>query len=126
MDFVTAIKTCLGKYATFKGRASRSEFWYWTLFTWLLSVAAMLVDSAMGGGVSAAEPGMQVVSTIVMLAIWMPTLGVSVRRLHDVNRTGWWILLALTVLGAIVLLYWFVMPSKDANNRYNEYGIVGA
>lgn len=126
MDFVTAIKTCLGKYATFKGRASRSEFWYWTLFTWLLSVAAMLVDSAMGGGVSATEPGIQVVSTIVMLAIWMPTLGVSVRRLHDVNRTGWWVLLALTVLGAVVLLYWFVMPSKDANNRYNEYGIVGA
>lgn len=126
MDFVTAIKTCLGKYATFKGRASRSEFWYWTLFTWLLSVAAMLVDSAMGGGVSAAEPGIQVVSTIVMLAIWMPTLAVSVRRLHDVNRTGWWVLLALTVLGAVVLLYWFVMPSKDANNRYNEYGIVGA
>lgn len=126
MDFVTAIKTCLGKYATFKGRASRSEFWYWTLFTWLLSVAAMIVDSAISGGMAAAEPGMQLGSSLVMLVTWLPSLAVSVRRLHDVNRSGWWFLLAFTVLGCVVLLYWFVKPGRDANNRYTEYGIVGA
>ena len=126
MDFVTSIKTCLGKYATFKGRASRAEFWYWTLFTWLLSVAAMIVDSSLGGGMTAAEPGMQLVSTLVMLAIWVPSMAVSVRRLHDVNRSGWWLLLAITVLGCVVLLYWFLISSRDANNRYNEYGVVGA
>ena len=120
MDFVTAITTCLGKYATFKGRASRAEFWYWTLFTWLLSVAAMFVDSALGGGMAAAEPGMQLVSSLVILVIWVPTMAVSVRRLHDVNRSGWWFLLVFTVLGGVLLLYWFAMPGKDAGNRYHE------
>ncbi|GAB7078387.1 DUF805 domain-containing protein [Megalodesulfovibrio paquesii] len=117
MDFTTSIKTCFGKYATFKGRASRAEFWYWALFVWLLSLAAMAVDTFLANGASP-EPGMQLCSTLVSLATMLPGLAVTVRRLHDVNRSGWWFLVAFTVVGCLLLLYWAVMPSKDDGNRY--------
>lgn len=117
MDFITSVKTCFGKYATFGGRASRPEFWYWTLFAWLLSVVALVVDTALASG-AGAEPGMQLASTVISLATALPSLAVGVRRLHDVNRSGWWMLLALTVVGCVLLLYWFVVPSKNEGNRY--------
>ena len=110
MNFMEAIKTCLAKYATFKGRAARPEFWYWALFTWILSMAAYTIDSAISGGDPMART--MVVSNLVILATFVPTMAVSVRRLHDVGRSGWWFLLTFTVIGALLLLYWYVRPGK--------------
>jgi len=116
MGFFDAVKACFGKYATFKGRAIRSEFWYWTLFTWILSIVAFFLDGLISGGDAAG--GTQVISTLVSLVVCLPGIAVAVRRLHDVNRSGWWFLLSFTVIGIILLLFWFVLPGKDEGNAY--------
>jgi uncharacterized membrane protein YhaH (DUF805 family) len=99
MDFVSAVKSCLGQYATFSGRAVRSEFWWFFLF----QIVAVVVASLLG----------DMVSTIVSLALLLPGLAVGARRLHDIGRTGWWQLLSLTGIGFLLLLYWWAQPSED-------------
>lgn len=102
MDFVQAIKSCLGQYATFTGRASRSEFWWFFLFQVLVMVAASMLGDVING--------------IASLALLLPALAVGARRLHDIGRTGWWQLLLLTGIGFLVLLYWWVQPSDASAN----------
>ncbi len=100
MDFVQAIKSCLGQYATFSGRATRSEFWWFFLFQVLVMVAASMLGDVING--------------IASLALLLPALAVGARRLHDIGRTGWCQLLLLTGIGFLVLLYWWVQPSEGA------------
>ncbi|HQS21047.1 MULTISPECIES: DUF805 domain-containing protein [unclassified Acidovorax] len=102
MDFVQAIKSCLGQYATFSGRAKRSEFWWFFLFQVLVMVAASMLGDVING--------------IASLALLLPALAVGARRLHDIGRTGWWQLLLLTGIGFLVLLYWWVQPSDASAN----------
>ena len=111
MQFMEAVQTCLRKYATFKGKAERPEFWYWVLFNWILSMIAYTIDTAIAGGTDPMTRSL-VVSNVVVLATVMPTIAVSVRRLHDVGRSGWWFLLTFTVIGALLLLYWYVRPGR--------------
>lgn len=98
MDFVSAVKSCLGQYAGFSGRAVRSEFWWFFLF----QIIVMVIASFLG----------DVVSGIVSIALLLPAFAVGARRLHDVGRSGWWQLLTLTGIGVLVLIYWWVQPSK--------------
>jgi uncharacterized membrane protein YhaH (DUF805 family) len=105
MDITEAIKTCFSKYATFKGRASRSEYWWWTLFVVLATVGASLVSDRLSG--------------LVSLGTLLPFLAVAARRLHDIGKSGWWQLVGfIPLLGWIVMIYWTVQPSTEAN----EYG----
>src|SRR6202007_1965797 len=97
MNFVDAIGSGFSKYVQFEGRASRSEYWYWTLFGFLASVVANIIDAVIGIGIF---------NAIVGLALLLPGLAVCSRRLHDIDRTFWWVLLSLTIIGAIVLLVW--------------------
>ena len=85
MDFWTAVKTCYGKYATFRGRAARSEFWYFTLFTILVAAIAGVLDAALFW--DAQNSPIYLIVTLVNL---LPGLAVSVRRLHDTDHVGWW------------------------------------
>ena len=115
MDFKTAIKTCvMQKYATFSGRAARSEYWYFALATFLLSVAIQLL--------ALATPTVaMVIFTILILGILLPGLGVAIRRLHDIDRSGWWYLIVLVpFVGVILLIYWFVKKGTSGPNRYGE------
>lgn len=98
MDFLQAIKSCLGQYATFSGRAPRSEFWWFFLF----QVLAMLVAGVIG----------EVAYSLVALLLLLPSLAVGTRRLHDIGRSGWWQLLMLTGIGYLLLLYWWVQPGE--------------
>ena len=98
MDFLQAVKSCLGQYATFSGRASRSEFWWFSLF----QVLALIVTSMLG----------DTAYSIAALLLLLPALAVGTRRLHDIGRSGWWQLLMLTGIGYLVLLYWWVQPSE--------------
>jgi len=117
MTFFQAVSICFKKYATFAGRATRAEFWYWSLFSWLLSLIALAIEASFAKDVGQGG-GSQIVSTIVALATFLPSLSVTIRRLHDVKRSGWWFLVAFTGIGLILLLYWAVVPSRNDGNKY--------
>ena len=108
----------LKKYAEFGGRSRRKEYWFFVLFSTLISILLISIDSATGTLRSPA--GLGLLSGIYSLAVLIPSLAVSVRRLHDTSRTGWWLLLGIVpLIGPIVLLVFFV---SDGNPDDNEYG----
>lgn len=110
MRFPDAITHVLSNYVTFSGRARRSEYWWFSLFVLLVSVAATVVDLVLG--VSIAYP-------LSVVALLLPSLAVSVRRLHDTGRSGWLLLLGLIPLvGPIVLLVFFCQDSSAAHNQH--------
>ena len=114
MDFMTAVKTCLvKKYVCFEGRASRSEFWYFQLFLFALSFAGTIVLS-----VIASPDVVNIYSTLVWIATFLPSLGATVRRLHDTDHSGWWYLIVFTIIGAFVLLYWCIIAGTDGENSF--------
>src|SRR3954469_8993665 len=109
MTFVEAIKDGFGKYVMFSGRSSRSAYWYWALFAFLVGIVATIIDLAIGT---------RIVSLITTLALLLPGLAVGFRRLHDTGRSAWWILIALVpFIGVIVLLVFFIQAS-DGPNAY--------
>lgn len=109
MTFMEAVKAVLTNYVGFSGRARRSEFWWYTLFYFLLMIVMNVVDRAIGSNV---------LGTLVWLAVILPSLAVGTRRLHDVGRTGWWQLLGLTGIGLIVLIVFWVGDSQPGDNKY--------
>lgn len=107
MGFVEAIKDGFGKYVTFSGRSSRAAYWYWVLFAFIVAIVATIIDIAIGT---------RIVSLIAPLALLLPGLAVAIRRLHDVGKSGWWILIGLVPLvGGFVLLFFMLQPSEGPN-----------
>jgi uncharacterized membrane protein YhaH (DUF805 family) len=118
MSFGQAIASGFSNYATFSGRASQSEFWFWVLFAIIGAILANIIDSAFfvyHDGVSPLNSPLNSIFTLVML---LPSLAMATRRLHDIDETGWWMLLALTGLGIIVLLYWLSQEGTPGANRF--------
>lgn len=119
----TAVRAVLSSYATFTGRASRSEYWWWVLSVFIIMLILGLVDAflvapLLGFGAGDENAG-QPLSLIVSLAILIPNIAVGIRRLHDTGRTGWWLLIGLVpVVGFLVLLYFFVQPSDEGENQH--------
>lgn len=108
----------LKKYAVFEGRAGRKEYWFFILFNILISMALVYVDWLTGN--INPETGLGILSGIYALGVMIPGMAVSVRRLHDTGRSGWWLLITFVpVIGAIVFLYFMVL---DSNPEINEYG----
>lgn len=105
MNFAQSISVCLGKYVDFSGRATRSEFWWFFLFQLLVSIVASFLGD--------------MISSLVSLALLLPALAVGARRLHDIGKSGWWQLIMLTVIGLLVLIYWWVQPSDEGSNQHN-------
>ncbi|WP_419907508.1 DUF805 domain-containing protein [Hoeflea sp.] len=123
MTFTESVRTVLSKYFDFSGRATRPEFWWWILFVFILSLVLQLVDGAVIApvlGFAAFSPDAgNPLSLISSLALLIPGLAVSVRRLHDISRSGWWILIVLVpIIGLLVLIYWHVQPSAEGSNAY--------
>ena len=114
------------KYATIEGRASRSEYWWFTLFTMLVSAALMILDRALGwefGEPDALGSRLGVLDSIFSIATVVPTICVAARRLHDVNRSGWWMLISFTIIGLIPYFYWMVKkPEDNEEGRENKWG----
>lgn len=106
LNFGQAITVCFSKYADFKGRALRSEYWWFYLFTVLLGWGATLVDPS------------GIVAGIVNLALLLPVLAAATRRLHDTGRSGWWQLIALTIIGLIPLIIWLASQGAAKENQY--------
>ena len=105
MNFGEAIKSGFDNYVTFSGRAARSEFWYWILFSALADLVGGIIGGAIGTGL---------IGVVISLALLLPGVAVSVRRLHDLDRTGWWLLIAFTGIGIILLIVWNCMISSRA------------
>ena len=119
MSFNDAVANCLiNNYIGFNGRASRSEYWFWYLFSFIISIFTTIIDGYLFGW-EVTDPTW--VSFFVGVSLWLPWLGVIVRRLHDVGRSGWWFLILFTIIGIIPLFIWACMEG-DANP--NEYGEV--
>ena len=119
LGFPESVVRCIRKYATFRGRATRAEYWWFSLFNTLLGmVVYAAVQHLMG--TEAADGA----ASIVQLVLFLPMLAVGVRRLHDIDFRGWWMLLGLTVVGIIPLIIFFCLPGKAAPNRFGarEYG----
>mgnify|MGYP006094097037 CR=1 FL=1 len=107
MGFAESITTCMGKYATFEGRATRSEFWWFYLFTLLLGWGAIIV-----GAVSLGLEGGQILQGVVNLIFLLPFLAVSCRRMHDIGKSGWSLLWMFTIIGIPVVIYWWAKDTE--------------
>lgn len=104
MTFTTSVRTCFRKYATFTGVASRPEYWWFFLFYFIIDVALFL-------------SGLGTLRALASLVLFLPSLAVGVRRMHDAGRSGWWILTSIIPPWGIYLL---CTPSKTENNRYAD------
>lgn len=107
----------LKKYAVFSGRARRKEYWYFVLVNIIIAFILGIVDNALGN--VSQRTGTGLLGSIYALAIFLPGIGVAVRRLHDTGRTGWWILIAFVpFIGALVLLVFMVLEGQSGGNEY--------
>ena len=113
MGFVESIKTCFSKYFVFSGRASRSEFWWFYLFAWMLSLGGSVLDFTTTGY------GYGVFYYITAIATFIPAIAAGARRLHDVNKSGWWQLIAFTIIG-IILICMIFYPVQNMNVVHNH------
>jgi uncharacterized membrane protein YhaH (DUF805 family) len=110
MGFAQAISAGFSNYVNFRDRACRSEYWYWILFIVIAEIVAGIIDQVLG---------MQIVSSLFGLVTIIPNIAVAIRRLHDLDRTGWWILLGfIPLIGWIILLIWYVAKGTDGPNRF--------
>jgi len=114
MGFVEAIKSGFSNYVNFSGRACRSEYWFWVLFAALGGLVTTGLDAAIFGYHAGVTP----LNGIFDLATFLPGLAVAARRLHDIDRTAWWLLLVLTGIGAILLIIWFCFKGTSGPNRF--------
>ena len=109
----------LKKYAVFSGRARRKEYWYFVLFNILFAILAGVIDGVLG--TYDPDAGIGLVGVIYSLAVLLPGIAVSVRRLHDTDRSGWWLLIALIpLIGPLILLIFFVQGSEPRENRFGD------
>ena len=119
MNFIDAITSCFKKYVEFTGRSSRSEYWQFTLFYTVLTFIAEIVDATIAG-VSFWEydeldgPAFLILTVLMIL----PSISVGVRRLHDINKSGYWLLISITIIGVVPLIYWAVQQSDVGSNRF--------
>lgn len=107
MQIQEAFVTCIKKYATFSGRATRSEYWWFILCEVLIIVGVSAISDRLGG--------------LAGLLLFLPVLAAGARRLHDIGRSGWWLLVNLIpLIGFLLLIYWTVQPSQPGANEFGE------
>jgi len=121
MNFQQAIASGFNNYVNFSSRAVRSEFWFWALFSFILGIVATFLDYAVFADFdiwTLMDASFSPINTLVNLALILPSIAVGIRRLHDIDRTGWWLLLLFTVIGIILLIVWYCTKGTTGSNRY--------
>ncbi|MFY1696449.1 DUF805 domain-containing protein [Solwaraspora sp. WMMA2101] len=119
MSFTDAVRSVFTQYVGFSGRARRSEYWWFALFSLLVGIVTSILDTALGTNFEDSTNG--VIGLLVSLALLLPSLAVAVRRLHDTDRSGWWILIGLIpIIGWIVLLVFYVQNGTPGPNRFGS------
>lgn len=117
--FVGAIKKGFKGYVVWNARSTRPEYWWWTLFVVIVAIIAAIIDSVVFS--TNATTSIGPVSGIVSLALFLPGLSVLIRRLHDTDRTGWWVwIMLIPIAGAIVSFIFTVLASKPGPTRWNN------
>ena len=115
MGFIEAVRSAFANYFNFKDRTSRAGYWWFVLFQLILGALATVIDVALfGARVEDIGPA----SGLVTLAIFIPAITAGTRRLHDTGRTGWWQLIAFTVIGIVPLIYWACQPGDHGTNAH--------
>ena len=110
MSFTQAVKVCFSKYVTFDGRAGRPEYWYWILFYIVAEIVALILDLTLTYGL---------LTGVVVVGSFLPGLAVMIRRLHDIDRSGWaWLISLVPAVGAILLIIWLCKPGTPGPNRF--------
>jgi len=123
MSFTDAVQNVvMNNYANWDGRASRSEYWWFTLFNLIINIVTDVIDSSLGMGMIAY--GVGYAGFIALLALLLPSIGVSVRRLHDLGKSGWWLLIAIipivNFIGIFVILVFTLMEGEKQPNQYGN------
>lgn len=119
MNFGQAIATGFGNYVKFSGRACRSEYWYWTLFMMIVGAVSYYVDVNIFEVDFSEEDAVGPMQAVTSLILFLPSLGVAIRRLHDIGRSGWWFLIvAVPLVGVIVLILWACKAGDPDANRF--------
>jgi len=110
MNLFESIASGFRHYVNFRGRALRSQYWWWTLFVSVVAIVANVIQNA---------TNIDWLFAVVALALFLPGLSVAIRRLHDTNRRGWWILIGLIpIVGWIILFIWYVSKGTEGDNNY--------
>ena len=122
MGFSDAVQNVLmNNYANLDGRASRSEYWWFVLFNFIVNIVTFVIDLTLGSMITY---DMGYVGLIAFLALLLPTVSVSVRRLHDIGKSGWWILLAIipivNFIGIFVIIVFTIMEGEEQPNQYGN------
>ena len=115
MNFTQSIAYCFSNYVNFNGRASRSECWWFFLFGFILQFIGTVWDAAMGD-----TSGNGVMYWISYAVVFLPSIAVGARRLHDVDKSGWWQLIAFTLIGIIPLIIWMASEGSKKNNTHGK------
>ena len=114
-DFADQTIICFKKYSTFKGRAQRKEYWYFYLFTIIVSVLTYFIDVS----IFRKDPdGILFINAFFSMLTFLPSIAAGCRRLHDVNKSGWWQLISLTGIGIIPLIIWLASKPVKENNKF--------
>ena len=115
MNMGQSISICFSNYFNFNGRASRSEYWWFYLFCILLGVVGNVADATTGYA-----GGYGTMYWLIIAATFFPSIAVGARRLHDLGKSGWWQLIAITIIGLIPLIIWFASQGTKQNNSYGK------
>ena len=108
-DVINSVFICFSRYFDFEGRSSRSEFWHWQLFRVLLFLSLTFLETILFSGLN----------FTLNLFLLIPEISVSIRRLHDTNKSGLWYLLTFTIIGIIPLIYFYSLKGDETKNNYN-------
>ncbi|MBV7407620.1 DUF805 domain-containing protein [Maritimibacter sp. DP1N21-5] len=139
MNMMEAVRAVFSKYAVFKGRSRRAELWWFVLFCFIVNIVLGVVDSVLFGTTTetgslatgdynfSSSTDTPILSMIFGLATLIPSIAVGVRRLHDINKSGWWILIGLIpLIGIIILIVWYAKAGDKGGNRFGPDPIDGA
>ena len=115
MNFGQSISHCFSNYFNFNGRGSRSEYWWFFLFATILELGGSIWDASMGD-----TSGNGVMYWIAIAICFFPSIAAGARRLHDVGKSGWWQLIAITIIGIIPLVIWLATEGTKKNNSHGK------
>ena len=118
VGFNESINLFFINYTNFSGRSSTGAYWWYVLWALLIGAGALIIDVGIFN-IDLGDPdAIRPISTLTELVLLIPGFALSVRRLHDINKSGWWLLIVLTIVGILLLIYWYIQPGTSGPNNF--------